>query len=64
MTDAPRMRYFVIDSTTGLTFHNFCSEESARESCARMGGDYHIGREPVNDKNLPIPFKEGEYHGK
>jgi hypothetical protein len=63
MTDVPRVRYFVIDSTTGLTFHNFFSEESAREAVARMGGDYHLGKEFVDDENLPAPFKEEEYHG-
>jgi len=63
MTDVPRMRYFVIDSTTGLTFHNFFDEGAAMEACMRMKGDYHIGRELVDEKNASLPFKEEEYHG-
>lgn len=63
MNDVPRVRYFVIDSTTGLTFHNFYNEEAAREAVARMGGDYHLGKEIVGDDGLPQPFKEEEYHG-
>jgi hypothetical protein len=65
MTDneLPRVRYFVINSTTGLTFHNFYDEEQAMEAVARMGEDYHIGREFVTDTGTPLPFKEGEHHG-
>jgi len=28
-----------------------------------MKGDYHIGRELVDEKNASLPFKEEEYHG-
>jgi len=62
--DIPTLRYFVVDSTTGLSYHNFGDEDSAREAVARMGGDFHLGREPVSrDKLEPQPHKEGEYHG-
>jgi len=60
MDDVPRLRYFVIDSTTGLTFYNFFDEGDAMEACMRMKGDYHIGRGFVG---TPLPFKEGEHHG-
>lgn len=64
MSDIPRVRYFVVESTTGLTFHNFYDEEQAMEAVARMSGDYHIGREIVANNGTPLPFKEGEYSGK
>ena len=60
-TTPPTVRYFVIESTTGLTFHNFYDELSAMEAVARMGGDYHIGREIVTNDGMPLPFTEGEY---
>jgi hypothetical protein len=33
------------------------------EAVARMGEDFHIGREFVTDTGTPLPFKEGEHHG-
>ena len=63
MSDTPRVRYFVIDSTTGLSFHNFFSKQDALEASMRMEGDYHIGKEYVNNNGTPAPFKEEEYHG-
>ena len=62
-TVPPTVRYFVVDSTTGLTLHNFYDEEQALEAVARMGGDYHLGREIVTDDGIPLPFTEGEYSG-
>jgi hypothetical protein len=62
-TTPPTVRYFVIESTTGLTFHNFYDELSAMEAVARMGGDYHLGREIVTNDGMPLPFTEGEYNG-
>jgi len=63
VSDIPQVRYFVIDSATGLSFHNFFSKQDALEASMRMEGDYHIGKEYVNNNGTPAPFKEEEYHG-
>jgi len=59
MADKPRyrVRYCLIDSETGLTIHNFFSEEKAREATVRMTGSYHIAQEVLDENNMPV---EGE----
>ena len=49
-----KVRYCLIDSETGLTFHNYFSEEQARESMIRMSGNYHIAQEILDEHNIPI----------
>ena len=49
-----KLRYCLVDSETGLTFHNYFSEEQARESMARMSGNYHIAQEILDEHNIPI----------
>jgi hypothetical protein len=53
-----KVRYCLIESETGLTFHNFFSEEQAREATIRMGGNYHIAQEILDENGIPV--KEGE----
>ena len=49
-----KVRYCLIDSETGLTFHNYFSEEHARESMLRMSGNYHIAQEILDEDGIPI----------
>jgi len=48
------LKYCLIDSETGLTFHNYHSEEQARESMARMSGNYHIATEMMDENGMPV----------
>lgn len=53
-----KLRYCLVDSETGLTFHNYFSEEQARESMLRMSGNYHIAQEMLDEHGIPV--KGGE----
>jgi len=52
------LKYCIVDSETGLTFHNYFSEEQARESILKMNGNYHIAQEMLDEHGIPV--KEGE----
>ena len=49
-----KVRYCLVDSETGLTFHNYFSEEQARESMVRMSGNYHIAQEILDENGIPV----------
>jgi len=53
-----KLRYCLVDSETGLTFHNYHSEEQARESMARMSGNYHIAQEILDENNMPVEVSD------
>jgi len=54
-----KVRYCLVDSETGLTFHNYFSEEQARESMVRMNGNYHIAQEILDEHNMPVEVSDG-----
>ena len=53
-----KVRYCLIDSKTGLTFHNYFSEEQARESMVRMSGNYHIAQEILDENGIPVEVSD------
>ena len=53
-----KLRYCLVDSETGLTFHNFFSEEQAREATIRMSGNYHIAQEILDENNMPVEVSD------
>ena len=53
-----KVRYCLVDSETGLTFHNYFSEEQARESMVRMSGNYHIAQEILDENNMPVEVSD------